>query len=456
MTFTLLQLLHQAIYPDGFEYEVKSFFYNKTHALIKSASVTASTGVSLIDIVRNVVNIVYPSFVAKHWAIPLREDLGGGMGLTVQELYVCLASQFANTFATFGDGAPGIQWQLGEAASKTGNILHSLIKMRVMAMSVPGYSYLNSALGRLSLGKKDADSHGLSMNASSTHFYRTIIKGTKSIEEATNELHGLAVGFCVTQAQQLSQIIEFYLRDEHAEHRARLHELCLKGDHADDEITGYMYEAMRFVGQAPFIPRFVTKDTVIVDGQRNVELKAGDGIFASQHNANMDPSVFEKPELINPRRDRSKYFVFGQGMHQCTGLRFAELSIRSAMRAIFSLPSFRSSPGPAGTFRSMTADHFGNTPVPIYLTDQGFEWPFPVSLQVLYGGEPNQVKRMQKLDTAIVTDSTSQSIVTPSVLNGTHNQFGGDAPLTPPETPDTEKKQRSELEGRGLPTSLSS
>ncbi len=401
-------VIQHALYPDGWERQVRSYFGNKTNELLREFSTSAPNGVFMVNVVRHVINVVYPCYFAKLAGIPLREDFGNVVGFTQQELFLFLAAQYSYVFNTFGDHKPVIDWQLREAASKTGELIHSLIKTRVISLKyLPGIDIVNNvtnAISRRIFGNKDkglGDAYGLGLSPETLHFYRTIIRGTSTVEEATNIIHSICIGAVSTQAQQLSQIIEFYLREENAQHLERIAQLCKKGDEHDEELRGYLYEAMRLNPQQPVIPRNVVQDTSVVVGRIEVHLRKGDGVFASQKEANLDPQHFDNPLTVDPTRPHSQYNIFGFGMHACVGAHFADVSLLACARAIFSLPQLRLGHGSGGSFRQ-TSNKYGDTDVPIYITDGGLEFPFPTSLLVVFGGEDRKTAEiMYKADQEI-------------------------------------------------------
>ena len=380
----------QPPYLDGFEQSIRTFFATKTRELIEKNSQRASNGVSHLDVVRSITNIVFPAFVSAQWAIPLRDDLGGVAGWTVQELFMALSAEYAHALDTFADVQPGSIWLMENTADRMGKILHAVITARVLAVVTPGFTIANKVGRRISsllpnFGRHDSSSTGIFMSDASIQFYKSIIKKSPTLEDAATQIHGLAISFCVTQAQQLAQIIDFYLREENSTYLERLTQLSRQGQEADDEILGYLYEAMRFVGQAAVVPRLCTAEMVVNDAAKQVRLHPGMGVFASQQQANMDPSVFSSPEKIDPRRERSKYLVCSQGLFASLGRQLTDTSLLFASRAVFSLPNLRRAPGVMGCLTHSYSGRYGTTPVPFYLTEQGVETPFPTSLCMLFG-----------------------------------------------------------------------
>jgi cytochrome P450 len=62
-------------------------------------------------------------------------------------------------------------------------------------------------------------------------------------------------------------------------------------------------------------------------------LRAGEGVFLSIAAANRDPEVFERPDVLDPRR-RSRNVAFGAGIHYCVGARLARLEAQVALATV--------------------------------------------------------------------------------------------------------------------------
>lgn len=124
----------------------------------------------------------------------------------------------------------------------------------------------------------------------------------------------------------------------------------------------------------PFIPRVCKEDAVIVDGDREVHVRAGDHMYPSIKNSGQDQSVYPNPEEIDITRDRSntKFRGFGYGMHECLGARICHYTLVAQVREVFKLKNVRRAPGPAGKLQRIMQE-LAETECPVYITAQG-EW----------------------------------------------------------------------------------
>lgn len=105
---------------------------------------------------------------------------------------------------------------------------------------------------------------------------------------------GLAVGSSVNYAQAVAQVVDFYLSEDRAQERAALVELCKKDDKQSAELLkGYVREAMRLNPQFGGLFRAAVADATVPqgDGFEPLQVQAGDLLFASFKNANLNVSV---------------------------------------------------------------------------------------------------------------------------------------------------------------------
>lgn len=133
-----------------------------------------------------------------------------------------------------------------------------------------------------------------------------------------------------TTANMIGMGTLLVLRDDRL--RARL-----AGD--ADAMRPAVDELLRFVSPVQFSPRRVAKVDVEVGGET---VRAGEGLFLSLGAANRDPTVFDRPDRIDPDRETARHVAFGFGIHQCLGQTLARVELQVAFTAILRrLPSLR-------------------------------------------------------------------------------------------------------------------
>jgi cytochrome P450 len=95
-------------------------------------------------------------------------------------------------------------------------------------------------------------------------------------------------------------------------------------------------------------PRRVAKDTELC-GWR---MKADDRVMIYLPGADLDPNVFESPEVFDPTRDQA-HIAFGVGPHRCLGSHLARLELQVLYTEVLSrLPAFRLDPDRPVTFHA--------------------------------------------------------------------------------------------------------
>ena len=130
-----------------------------------------------------------------------------------------------------------------------------------------------------------------------------------------------------------------------------------------DDVRGYVFEALRFNPQAPFLTRLALAPTVLARGtERETPVPAGSVIIAALMSAMSDACELDAPEEFNPARPDRHYLHFGYGMHQCFGRHINRIQLPLIARAILRLPGLRRAPGDEGKVK--------------------FDGPFPDSLLV--------------------------------------------------------------------------
>ena len=81
------------------------------------------------------------------------------------------------------------------------------------------------------------------------------------------------------------------------------------------QIDGFITDSLRFFSVTSKISLYVEQDFV----HEGVQYKAGEHVRLNLDMANRDPSVFEKPNEINWKKNQTKHLAFGIGEHHCLG-----------------------------------------------------------------------------------------------------------------------------------------
>ena len=110
----------------------------------------------------------------------------------------------------------------------------------------------------------------------------------------------------------------------------------------DDQFAHYVFEALRFNPQNPFLIRHCEKDTVIAQGtERETTIKEGSIVLVGTESAMFDPAVFPEPDAFHPTRPLENYLHFGHGQHTCFGKSIAEVLIPGVLKPLLKLEGLR-------------------------------------------------------------------------------------------------------------------
>ena len=160
---------------------------------------------------------------------------------------------------------------------------------------------------------------------------------------------GLIVGAIDTTSECVANAIDFLL--DRPDLLARAAAAARGG--ALDDVRGFVFEALRFNPQAPFLTRVALAPTVIAHGaERETAVPAGTPVIAALMSAMFDPAELDAPMDFNSARPARHYLHFGYGMHQCFGRHINRLQLPLVSRVILRLPGLRRAPGEEGRVKS--------------------------------------------------------------------------------------------------------
>lgn len=92
--------------------------------------------------------------------------------------------------------------------------------------------------------------------------------------------------------------------------------------HRDDTEPALM-ELMRYIAMSTTVPRIALEDF----DWRGHTVRKGQYVFLMLAGANRDPSIFERPDVLDPTRSHQKNLVFAPGLHFCIGHYFAKMQL---------------------------------------------------------------------------------------------------------------------------------
>jgi len=333
-----------------------------------------------VDIVRDVVNVVSTHVTAdKLTGIDLKTKQNPDGVYTENELYDMLISLFDTTFMVFDDVEHS--FALHESATQAGLIVGGMTAkslIRVAPSSCPSY------LG--SLAARAANVFSSPKAKESYPFLSKLAATGRPLDELLGNILGVAVGACVNFAHAAVHVIDFYMADSHAKERAEISRLALANDaNSDGLLRGYVREAMRLNPQFPGLWRKAAVDATIDQGPGlpPVKVQAGQRIYASFKNANLNPADFPEPLSVDPTRPLASYNLNGAGFHNCPGTTYAQHTIAEIVKAVFKLKNLRRAPGAAGQLSGFK-EIIHETETNFYVKRNGTVSAWPGSLVLVY------------------------------------------------------------------------
>lgn len=156
---------------------------------------------------------------------------------------------------------------------------------------------------------------------------------------------GLIVGTIDTTSECVVNALEFLLDRPELLARAA----AAARDGTLDDVRGFVFEALRFNPQAPFLTRFAPAPAVLARGtERETPVPAGSVVIVALMSAMSDERELDLPGEFNPARPARHYLHFGYGLHQCFGRHINQLQLPLIARALLRLPGLRRAPGEEG------------------------------------------------------------------------------------------------------------
>lgn len=173
----------------------------------------------------------------------------------------------------------------------------------------------------------DALKGAVSANLSSSALLAPVNRSAAlSVDEIVSNVAVLLFGGVVTS--ESSTAIAFRYLLDHPEMLERLR--------ADRSLVSpFVEETLRLEPSAAAVDRYATRDLEI----GGAEVRRGDLVRVSLSGGNRDPSVFPKPDVLDPgRANLGRSLTFARGPHACLGIHLARLETVVALEAILDHP----------------------------------------------------------------------------------------------------------------------
>ncbi|KAK3949467.1 heme peroxidase [Pseudoneurospora amorphoporcata] len=370
--------IHQQLYSAEWANQVKAFFGQTTDALLAAQSYNVG-GHHLVDLVRDVGNIVPTLFASTVFNIPLQTKANARGLYTPHELYAVLAVIFA---AIFYDHDPVKTYQLRDAARTVATQLGGVLEAGVKSQT----SFFASLLGGGGGGHDPLSSYGNDL------VKRLSKAGLSSSDIAFGQVLPIVASSVPSIGEGFASAVDFYLDEAGKEHLAAIQELARQpaGNTADAQLLGYVLEGIRLSGNNLGAFRTASAVDAIKEATRaedggEVRVQPGDRVFVSVKSAAQSPTTFPNPELVNPSRPLDAYNIFFFGTHSYLGHEVSQIALTEMFRSLFKRSNVRRAPGPQGQLKKMTRELNEELSQTFYLReDWGAVTPFPVTMKVTW------------------------------------------------------------------------
>ncbi|KAK2459725.1 hypothetical protein APHAL10511_008259 [Amanita phalloides] len=329
-----------------------------------------------IDIVHDVINAASVEWVAEHlFGITLKTDAFPEGLFTESELYDILSKLYSLKYPSIEDTDNGF---ILRQSVRPSHVILGLVAKEILALK-PVLSP-RAFMERFFPGQKIAEDDV----QPSYELFNALASSNKPLEELITIVLDIAVSCSVSVAQAAVHAVEFYLEGEQERERHHILELLQLDDAESGEVLlGYAREALRFNPRISNVWREVTADAQIPQGQdmSPLNVHAGDRLWISFKNANLDPAQFPEPVEIDPRRQRTSYRILGNEFFSGPIAAFGEQIIVEALRVVLRLKNLRRAEGALGRmsgFRTVVHE----TELNVYLMPNGSTscWPGPLHL----------------------------------------------------------------------------
>lgn len=365
--------IHEQLYSAEWANQVKTFFAQTTDALLAGESYNVG-GRLLVDLVRDVGNIVPTLFASKVFSIPLQSKANTKGLYTPHELYAVLAVIFA---AIFYDHDPVKSYQLRDAARTVATQLGGVLESGVKSQT----SFFGSFFGG---GGTDDP-----LTAYGSDLVKRLSKaGLSSSDVAFGQVLPIVASSVPSIGEGFASAVDFYLGEQGKEHLAAIQELARQpaSASADAQLLGYVLEGIRLSGNNLGAFRQVSAvDAIKEEDGGEVRVQPGDRVFVSVKSAAQSPTTFPNPSLVNPSRPLDAYKIFFFGTHSYLGHEVSQIALTEMFRSLFKRSNVGRAPGPQGQLKKMTRELNEELSQTFYLReDWGAVTPFPVTMKVTW------------------------------------------------------------------------
>ncbi|KAL8910281.1 MAG: hypothetical protein Q9171_004404 [Xanthocarpia ochracea] len=177
-----------------------------------------------------------------------------------------------------------------------------------------------------------------------------------SIEKTATTLFTTAAGGIANVPSMFVQVLDWFLREENAEHWAAVKNLATKDTkEAFETIKKYVLEASRLTSFLALVricvPAQGQAAQIKNDQGQTVTVKRGEVVVSNVTAAFHDPFVFQDPNQVKLDRPTEFYQMWSMGPHGCAGRAIAITALAAMTRVSAQLKNLRRAPGAQGQIK---------------------------------------------------------------------------------------------------------
>jgi cytochrome P450 len=155
---------------------------------------------------------------------------------------------------------------------------------------------------------------------------------------------GTIVGTVDTLSKAIAQAL-----DQLLDRPEVLAETALLARSDDPKFAAYVFEALRFNPQNPFLIRHCDAEYTLAAGTSRVTtIRPGAWVVVGTMSAMFDEAKVANPDVFVPGRPDDNYLDFGYGQHTCFGRHFAGVVIPETIKTLLRMVNLRRAPGSDG------------------------------------------------------------------------------------------------------------
>lgn len=361
------------------------FAMKLTHEFLTKKSHTIGDGPGLqnvIDIVKDVADLVATHFVAKLAYLPL--NCSTGRSYTEVELAKLLGDIFIYIFA---DSDPTKSWARrrdgDNPCAKLVDAMVERVKHVQDTVAADSGSTSECPVSGSAVASDDEPlaNYGIML-------VKRLLATHRSVREVAEILSGIAVGFHTNSSMLFTQMVNFYLDKANAKYWEDIKTLAANpsaDSDSDVKLQGYVLEGYRLSLTLGLLRYTAPGVDMEIEGHK---IKGGDVIFTNLITASRDASAFPNPTEVNTNRPIDSYVHYGYGPHRCFGRPLNMVYARGMLKVLAQLPGLERAPGDDGVL------HYIAFPSGLksYLSaDWGELSPLPSTWKLVWKGEPKGV-----------------------------------------------------------------